>query len=121
MFKVGQDVFESQFGWVKINSINLEPQDPNPVSVVFSDGQSCYYTLDGKLKESDPFPILFESPEAMIEYFKTNAPPKPKKKVKKTVEGWAREQLCGGYVIYNEPNNDEFEWFPATLTHETEE
>ncbi len=128
MFKVGQDVFESKNGWGKINSINSEPQDPSPVSVAFSDGQYLSYTLDGRYEESDPFPTLFESPEAMIEYFQENAPPKPKKKIKKTVEVYIKPSLIGddgSEPIYDavlwgkNPGNKN--WVPATLTYEIEE
>jgi hypothetical protein len=84
MFEVGQDVFSSRKGWGKVAFVH--PQGKYPVVVDSEDSKGDTYTLEGVSWHSNKYPELFGSFDAMIEYFKKNAPPKPKVKVKKTME-----------------------------------
>ena len=128
MFRDGGYVFSVNHGWVKV--INNNSGGECPVKCEISEGYYVYRTIDGKIRPDFPIPDVFESPEAVAECFKNNAPPKPKRKVKKTVEGFVRKSIGHGdtAMIFDTdldnlmdmmPNG--IKSYPATLTYEIEE
>lgn len=99
MFEVGQYVFWPPKGWGIVKSCDSTDYS---IEVRFNDGCEENFTKEGKYYDYDDFVSLFDSVDSMIEYFKQNDPPKPKRKVKKTFEGWAainkEEKVWGIYT-----------------------
>jgi hypothetical protein len=124
MFEIGKIVFSKTFGWMEVIEVNTVGFWAKSVS---DTNLHCFWN-DGRYEKSELFLDVFESPGAMIEYFKNNAPPKPKKMVKKTVEGWARKATSSPAMIFSQFTDDLTKGMPedikicnATLTFEIEE
>ena len=84
--KVGDRVWSSRFGYgvvetVTSTPIGLHPNSDTKMGIKF-DNQWAWYLIDGKQNGHDAFPTLF------WDEVKITPPPKPKRKVKKVVEGW---------------------------------
>lgn len=77
--KVGDRVWSLLNGWGVI--IDIAPECAYPLRVKFKD-DSQYFNLEGKTWDIHYSPTLFWD-EVKIE-----APPRPKRKVKKVIKGW---------------------------------
>lgn len=89
--KVGDEVLCARRGWIKISAINHDSCYP-----IYC--QHLSYTLDGKFVEGDKAPSLWPAdkvPQYFLDLF-----PRPKKKVKKTVEVWAVILPNGSMVAF---------------------
>jgi hypothetical protein len=114
--KVGDRVWGLTIGWGNIIKIDRDCKTSGAIVVSWdNDERTSYLHSDGRVHKNDLLPFIFWS-EIHFEI-----PPKPKVKVKKTVEGWGRECLTGGILVKEQPDNNEFEWFPAIITYEVEE
>ncbi len=116
--KVGDRVWSITNGW---GTILYFGEKLNWFAVWFDkkpsrDGETQYY-LDGRRSVDDIRPTLFWSEVSF------NIPPKPKKKVKKTIDGWIgiTEFNEFGYIPFLKSNEVNDLCIKATLTYETEE
>lgn len=87
--KVGDRVWDLLKGWGEVASLSVEPvtsfnEGKRRVYIDFISDEDCWYSQEGNSQEgiSDKRRTLFWD-EVII-----NPPPKPKKRVKKVVEGW---------------------------------
>lgn len=89
--KVGDDALCVRRGWVKINNVCIQDK----YSII---AEGYGYTLEGKVEKTDAQPSLFPSdkvPQYFLDLF-----PRPKRKVKKTMERWVvvwSDETIGGY------------------------
>lgn len=79
--KVGDRIWNVVQGWGEVIQIDNDPI--YPLGIQFENGIAEKFTLDGKGNRRDKYPCLYWDEIKII------PPPKPKRKVKKTVEGWA--------------------------------
>lgn len=77
--KVGDRVWDSGFGWGAVNG--RQDNAPYPLAVWFNDGRCLGYLFNGHSKWNT-FRTLF------WDEVKFEAPPRPKRKIKKVIEGW---------------------------------
>jgi hypothetical protein len=119
MFEVGKIVFSKTFGWMKVIEAYTNIFWAESVG---DTNLYCFYN-DKRYEKNELFLDVFESPDAMIEYFQQNIPPKPKKLVTKTVEGWIGVTEANEFnyipLFVKEPYEPKF--IKATLTFEIEE
>lgn len=84
--KVGDRVWSIRHGWGTVTSNFFGRSNPYVLSILFldRDGDERYigYTVDGRENHNDEFPSLF------WDEVKITPPLRPKRKVKKVVEGW---------------------------------
>ena len=99
--KVGDWVFWTTNGWCKILNIKHSERFPVLVEGTDSDGDiiEVRFTLCGRLYTSDKFPTLF--PEDKVPQYYLDLCPRPKRKVKKTLEIWVNIFPDGGFTVYN--------------------
>lgn len=79
--KVGDAVWSVVYGWGKVVSIDLMPDFPVLVKFDSQLNSGFSYRRDGRYA-ADQFPTLFWDEVPIV------APPRPKRKVKKVLEGW---------------------------------
>ena len=112
--KVGDDVLCARRGWVKISRIDHD--SGYPIRTQFDS-----YTLDGKSLEGDSEPTLWPAdkvPQYFLDLF-----PRPKKKVKKTIERWLllnADGLSDGNVYFESPLSLKYFNTPVRVTGEYE-
>ena len=99
--KVGDWVFWTTNGWCKILNIKHSERFPVLVEGTDSDGDriEVRFTLCGRLYTSDKFPTLF--PENTVPQYYLDLCPRPKRKVKKTLEVWANIYPGGKFNVYS--------------------
>jgi hypothetical protein len=115
--KPGQKVWCVLNGWGVIKSINNSWGFPVRVYFEHIDYE-VGYTYDGKLYDNNENPCLF------WDEIQITPPPKPKRKVKKTVVVWLNPKAIingngGCFYLTDDPTKEYLK--PATLTYEIEE
>ena len=58
IFKVGDRVFDINYGWGVVEELHQDEERSYPLIVRFSGFEALYYTRDGKSNTSDSHPIL---------------------------------------------------------------
>ena len=94
--KVGDLVFFTKRGWGTIKGINMDTA--HPICIEY-DGCEETFMLDGRYAGIDKFPTLF--PENMVPQYYLDLCPRPKQKVKKTLEIWANIYPDGKFNVYS--------------------
>ena len=95
--KVGDLVFCVKIGWGTIKEIRSEFM--HPISVSFELSANEEFMLDGRCSVADKLPTLF--PENMVPQYYLDLCPRPKRKVKKTLEIWVNIFPDDGFTVYN--------------------
>ena len=105
--KVGDLVFWTTNGWCKIVDIRHGRDFPIAVEVIDEDGDpdETDFTLCGRRFKHDKFPTLF--PEDKVPQYYLDLCPRPKRKVKKTLEIWTN--------VY--PHKEYFSYFSEELAN----
>jgi hypothetical protein len=80
--KVGDRVWNIGLGWGTINNIIKTHTTDYPIAILFDCGEEEEFTKDGRFWLRHKHPTLFWDEVKII------PPPRPKRKVKKVVEGW---------------------------------
>lgn len=91
--KVGDRVWDAHYGWGKIIKIRIE--DDHPIQLEFKSSLSCvyvWYNFEG-IPYSGYFRTLF------WDEIKFEAPPRPRRKVKKVMEGWYNMYSVGSLSL----------------------
>ena len=94
---VGDKVWDVQRGWGNI--IEIDPTSYYPIVVRFvyeNHDEVDTYMFDGRSKEIHKNPTLF------WDEIKITPPPRPKRKVKKSIEGWANVYKHGRWWYFYE-------------------
>ena len=99
--KVGDLVFWTMNGWCKILNIYNDEEFPVLVGGTDCNGDiiKAKFTLCGRLYPYYKFPTLF--PEDKVPQYYLDLCPRPKRKVKKTLEIWVNIFPDGGFTVYN--------------------
>ncbi|MCR4334332.1 MAG: hypothetical protein NUV47_01205 [Patescibacteria group bacterium] len=104
--KVGDTVWDSQKGSGIIKEININPDNPEsgyPIGVKIGNDY-INYTIKGYNRKFDTNPSLF------WDVIKITPPPKPKRKIEKTIEGWINiysiESSIGAYLYRTKEEAD---------------
>ena len=79
--RVGDRVWEVRWGWGTVVSIKTDNSYPVNVELDIGGGE-FNFTFDGKFESTDLHPSLFWDKILFV------VPPRPKRMVKKTLEGW---------------------------------
>jgi hypothetical protein len=112
--KVGDRIWNVVQGWGEVIQIDNDPI--YPLGIQFENGITEKFTLDGKGNRRDKYPCLY------WDEIQITPPPKPKRKVKRTVEGWVNPKNIDGkndFCIWmSSPTKNHV---PVTLTYEIEE
>ena len=119
--KVGDRIWNVVQGWGEVVQIDNDPI--YPLGIQFENGITEKFTLDGKGNRRDKYPCLYWDEIKII------PPPKPKRKVKKTVEGFARPFIYNNRLLVFGEDLDEVmrgvtkkvKAKPATMIIEIEE
>lgn len=90
--QVGDRVWDFRYGWGTVSKI--EEGKRHQLKVDLDYGAYLYFTFTGQYIESDLNRTLF------WDEVKFEAPPRPKRKTKKTIEGWAHIHKDGRVGIY---------------------
>ena len=94
--KVGDLVFWVKIGWGTIKEIRSEFM--YPISVSFELDTNEEFMLDGRCSVTDKLPTLF--PENTVPQYYLDLCPRPKRKVKKTLEVWANIYPYSKFSVY---------------------
>ena len=87
--KVGDKVWSVQEGWGEISQVDLGCEWP--VMVEFQKGRQRTYAFDGREYPDHQHPTLF------WDEVKIDPPPRPKRKVKRVLEGWVNIYPAEGW------------------------
>ena len=89
--KVGDRVYDMRDGWGSANIV-CSPVSPR-LLIFFDNGMARQFSLDGQFAPQCPQSLFWDKPEF-------TPPPRPKRKVKKSLEGWAVVCSGGGAVFF---------------------
>ena len=122
--KVGDRVWWFPLGWSEIIDTNKDMG----ILAKSPQGNVCWFLFNGRLASNDIYPTIY------WDEIQITPPPKPKRKVKKTIEGWANIYHLnpdGVTLLYMHNTKESAEKCnvkcegvcaaPATLTYEIEE
>ena len=91
--KAGDRVWSLQWGWGMVRKIGSSREN-YPIDVLFDQrGNNEAFTTAGFWRADNLFPSLFWDEIQIV------APPKPKRKVKKVIEGWGNVYPAGDGVV----------------------
>lgn len=111
--KIGDRVWSNRNGWGGVKEIS---KDDKQIFVDFDNGCSCWFYFDGRYMNNDLYPELF------WDEIQITPPPKPKKMVKKELQGWIGMVGFEEHIQYIAFHKDESKGLrKATLSFEVEE
>lgn len=106
--KVGDRVYSIICGWTIVTEVDLNRSYPITAA---KSGLSINYTLDGRyyLDDDAPQSLFWDVPQF-------TPPPRPKRLVKKQLEGWVNVYKGGNEVYYSAIYNTEADAYDAADT-----
>jgi len=106
--KVGDRVYSIICGWTIVTEVDLNRAYPITIA---KSGLSINYTLDGRyyLDDDAPQSLFWDAPQF-------TSPPRPKRLVKKQLEGWVNVYKRGNEVYYSSIYNTEYDAAEAADT-----
>lgn len=107
--KVGDRVYSIICGWTIVTEVDLNRV--YPITTALKSGLSITYTLDGRyyLDDNAPQSLFWDVPQFTL-------PPRPKRLVKKQLEGWVNVYKGDNEVYYSSIYNTEADAYDVADT-----
>lgn len=90
--KVGDRVYDMRFGWGEV--VGYYTQLIYKIEVIFDMGRQVDFTMDGQYMDDNYQTLFWDKPEFI-------PPPRPKRKVKKTIEQWVNVHHANGKTKFS--------------------